>query len=87
VSKWEFSALPQGDELRKDGRLVASYCEAEAILNGYDRLVDALRWYQEKAKYCRKITDEGEEARQALDMDGGEMAKTILGELEKEQGK
>ena len=42
MSKWEFSALPQGDELRKDGRLVASYREAEAILNSHHRLVDAL---------------------------------------------
>ena len=42
MNKWEFSALPQGDELRKDGRLVVSYREAEAILNTHDRLVDAL---------------------------------------------
>lgn len=39
---------------------------------------DALFWYAEKAGHCRKITDTGEEARNALDGDGGERGRVAL---------
>lgn len=43
-----------------------------------DELVSALEWYQEQVKKCRKITEEGAVARNALDRDGGKIAKTAL---------
>lgn len=41
-------------------------------------LVEALAWYAEQVAGCRKITPEGDAARQALDADGGKRAKAAL---------
>lgn len=48
--------------------------EAEAA-----RLREALQWYGEQAAGCRKITKEGDVARQNLDRDCGEKARAALG--------
>ena len=45
-----------------------------------ERLREALRWYEKQANDCRKITREGDDARYALDRDGGERARAALGE-------
>ena len=50
-----------------------------------ERVLKALRFYEEKARLCRKITDEGEEARAALDKDGGESARFALSYAEAAQ--
>lgn len=42
------------------------------------RLRKALEWYAEKAKQCRKIGADGDNARQALDLDGGFRALEAL---------
>jgi len=73
MNKWEFSALPQGDELRKDGRLVVSYREAEAILNSHDQLV-------------RLVTDVQEEKTE-FNTDWDQEARKLLAALEQEQAK
>lgn len=46
------------------------------------RLREALGWYEKQVNDCRKITREGDDARYALDRDGGERARAALGETE-----
>lgn len=43
-----------------------------------ERLREALRWYEEKVAECRKIGSLGDNARQALDRDGGSRARDAL---------
>jgi hypothetical protein len=43
-----------------------------------DRLEAALRWYEKRVSDCRKITREGEAARNELDHDGGDRARAAL---------
>ena len=43
-----------------------------------ERLREALGWYEKQANDCRKITREGDDARYALDRDGGERARAAL---------
>lgn len=43
-----------------------------------ERLKAALEWYAEMADKCRRITSEGEVARNALDADGGKRARAAL---------
>lgn len=42
---------------------------------------EALEWYADKVGSCRKITSEGEDARAALDKDGGSRARAALGDV------
>lgn len=53
-------------------------------VNNHDKLVEALRWYEEQASNCRKLGGirEGEDARAALDADGGQRARAALEGLE-----
>lgn len=44
------------------------------------RLEGALVWYEEQVRNCRKVTSEGDAARQQLDRDGGERARNALKE-------
>lgn len=39
-----------------------------------DRMREALEWYAEQVAGCRKLGSEGDDARQALDHDGGKRA-------------
>ena len=41
-------------------------------------LLEALEWYAEKVRDCRKVTREGDETRHDLDRDGGERARLAL---------
>ena len=41
-------------------------------------LLEALEWYAEKVTNCRKITREGDKARDDLDYDGGRRARIAL---------
>lgn len=50
-----------------------------------DALVAALTWYEERARNCRKITSEGNDARHALDKDGGERARAALQQHEEKK--
>lgn len=45
-----------------------------------ERLIEALQWYEEKARNCRKLGGilEGDEARAALGADGGRRAREAL---------
>ena len=43
-----------------------------------ETLAGALDWYEKQANDCRKITSEGDNARYALDRDGGERARQAL---------
>lgn len=47
-------------------------------------LLDALRWYEEQARNCRKIggVPEGHAARAALDADGGKRALAAIAKAE-----
>ena len=38
----------------------------------------ALEWYEEKVRDCRKVTREGDEARDDLNVDGGKRARRAL---------
>lgn len=57
-----------------------------AMLAAHDRapatqvaeLREALEWYGQQVKACRMLTREGDEARQALDADGGKRARAAL---------
>jgi hypothetical protein len=41
-------------------------------------LLEALEWYAEKVTNCRKLTREGDKARDDLDYDGGRRARIAL---------
>lgn len=43
-----------------------------------NRMREALAWYAEQVRNCRKITSDGSDARAALDRDGGELARAAL---------
>jgi hypothetical protein len=43
-----------------------------------DTLAEALEWYAEKVKDCRKITREGDDARVKLAQDCGNLAEQAL---------
>ena len=62
-------------QAREIERLNASLCETMAK---DERLREALGWYEKQANDCRKITREGDDARYALDRDGGERARAAL---------
>lgn len=47
---------------------------------------EALEWYEEQVRNCRKITREGDGARQQLDRDGGERALTALALIQTPEG-
>lgn len=55
------------------GRLLAAEAELAKVR-------EALLWYEENVRNCRKITSEGNDARHALDRDGGERARAALAE-------
>ncbi len=63
------------DTLKVAGRIGAELGAAKAE---NDRLREALRWYEEKVAECRKIGSLGDNARQALDLDGGFRARDAL---------
>jgi len=63
------------DTLKVAGRISAELGAAKAE---NDRLREALRWYEEKVTECRKIGSLGDNARQALDLDGGFRARDAL---------
>lgn len=48
---------------------------AQHAMEESERLREALRWYEEKVAECRKIGSLGDNARQALDRDGGFRAR------------
>ena len=41
-------------------------------------LLEALEWYAEKVRDCRKVSSVGNEARHDLDSDGGKRARLAL---------
>lgn len=51
---------------------------AEHAMEEDEKLREALRWYEEKVAECRKIGSLGDNARQALDLDGGFRARDAL---------
>lgn len=55
-------------------------CELDAA-NEIERLRNALEWYAKHAAGCRKIPSEGDTSRQALDADGGKLARDALSGL------
>jgi len=59
-----------------------SAASLSAAADELERLREALRWYEEKARDCRKIHSEGDDARLALDRDGGFRARAALGAQE-----
>lgn len=63
------------DTLKVAGRIGAELGAAKAE---NDRLREALRWYEEKVAECRKIGSLGDNARHALDLDGGFRARDAL---------
>ena len=58
--------------------LAAMGAELGAAKADNERLREALRWYEEKVAECRKIGSLGDNARQALDRDGGFRARDAL---------
>lgn len=52
--------------------------DLDAARQRIEHLEAALRWYGEKAKRCNMTTSDGDEARQALACDYGEMADRAL---------
>jgi hypothetical protein len=82
-------------EMKDSGPSAAGYCDdsynADLAWSLYDKplatppapnddLRAALEWYAERVADCRKITPEGDNARQALDLDGGKRARAALKE-------
>lgn len=50
----------------------------EQLTAEVERMREALRWYEAQVNDCRKVTREGDDARYALDRDGGEKARAAL---------
>lgn len=78
-----FRDLPSGDygiinKKEYDKALVRVRDALAAVTSFNERMETALIWYAEQAAGCRKITDEGETARNALDADGGRRAREAL---------
>ena len=65
-----------GEELERQRLAAADLIETQA--REIERLRAALGWYEKQANDCRKITREGDDARYALDRDGGERARAAL---------
>lgn len=63
------------DTLKVAGRIGAELGAAKAE---NERLREALHWYAEKVAECRKIGSLGDNARQALDLDGGFRARDAI---------
>lgn len=63
------------DTLKVAGRIGA---ELGAALAENEAMREALRWYAEKVAECRKIGSLGDNARQALDLDGGFRARDAI---------
>ncbi|MAK86530.1 MAG: hypothetical protein CMK96_06230 [Pseudomonas sp.] len=66
----------RAERLERD--LTASAARADALEAEVQKLREALEWYEEKARLCRLIHNEGEAARQALHRDGGDIARAAL---------
>ena len=64
--------------LHQNGKAIELPHEARHDKGEVQRLREALEWYAEKAKQCRKIGADGDNARQALDLDGGFRALDAL---------
>ena len=73
MSKWEFEALPMGDDLFKDGKVISSFSEAELILNIHDRLV--------------RLVSEAKEDHTELDTGWQKEARDVLELLKQEETK
>ena len=74
---WSYADLPQKVQALKDA----------SALNAQAGVVEALQFYAEQGRLCRMIHREGEEARRALDKDGGEKARVALAAVkEKDRG-
>jgi uncharacterized protein (UPF0335 family) len=58
-------------------RATAAEARAEALQAEIDKYGEALDWYGKMAADCRKISRDGEIARQALDRDGGSRARAL----------
>jgi hypothetical protein len=58
-------------------RAEAAEARAEALQAEIDKYAEALDWYGKMAADCRKISRDGEIARQALDRDGGSRARAL----------
>lgn len=69
------TALAMHDRIEKD------------TYNQCERTREALEWYAEKVKGCRKIGADGDNARQALDLDGGFRALDALAVSNKQEVK
>lgn len=68
---------PDGPETTRTLRALAT--EREAMAVGNKRLRAALEWYAAAVSGCRKIGANGDDARNALDHDGGRRAREALG--------
>lgn len=62
----------------KNEYMDAAEVTRKALLAENEKLREALRWYEEKVTECRKIGSLGDNARQALDLDGGFRARDAL---------
>lgn len=53
--------------------------EREAAEASLATMREALEWYEVQVRNCRKLGNDGHEARAALDRDGGDCARRALG--------
>lgn len=70
---WQTAYYEEGRRISNELRI-----DLAAARQRIEHLEAALRWYGEKAKHCGKTTSDGDEARQALACDYGEMADRAL---------
>lgn len=65
---------------------VAQYClpDDAYLMAAAPIMLEALRWYEEQARNCRKLggINEGDAARAALDSDGGKKALAAIAKAE-----
>ena len=70
----------------KADSLLAAEAQVADLSARLARAVEVMRWYAARVAGCRKFTDEGHMARNALDADGGERARAFLSEQENPHG-
>jgi len=80
VNEWYHSTVADGEvaAFGLDADDVAALILALAKCEPVAGLVEAAKWYEEMARFARKITCEGDAARNAIDRDGGKIARAAL---------
>lgn len=83
---WAYNVMEWWNRLHQATALETQAAEIARLRGLLGEAEGALKWYAEQVAGCRKVTSEGNEARYALDGDGGKLARATLAKLRAETG-